>query len=157
MIGGGSAFLLGRYVARDYARKQKKGRLEKIDEWVTFNGFGFILSLKLILFANPALDYAAGLTTVKLRDYFLGSFIGYIPGVLFFSYIFKILAHTHTLREWLAIPFLWAMLLCRIAGGVLFIILTKKYSADRPQTTDDRPQTVVHRPSSMVPRHKEEM
>jgi len=127
-LGACVAFLLGRYVARDFAQKQKQGRWKKIDEWVELNGLGFMVSLRLALFANPALSYVAGLTPMKFRDYVLGNVIGLLPGVFAVSYAFDewTRAASLTLMDMLVDPVFLSLGLLRLAGVVLFIVLAKR-------------------------------
>jgi uncharacterized membrane protein YdjX (TVP38/TMEM64 family) len=131
MVGGGAAFLLGRYVATDFARNRKQGRLKKIDEWIEHNGLAFMVSLRLTLFANPALNYAASLTAINLKDFVLGSFIGLLPGVFVISYLVDELMHATSFLGMLVQPAMVSMWLLRLAGIVLFIILTKRYGKER--------------------------
>jgi uncharacterized membrane protein YdjX (TVP38/TMEM64 family) len=88
-IGAVLAFLVGRYVGRDFAKNlilKIKG-LSKLMEGAEANGFQTILVLRLApIFPFNAINYASGLSGIKLKDYFLGSVIGMLPGTLVYIY-----------------------------------------------------------------------
>jgi len=84
------AFLLGRYVARDWVAQKLKGRekFEAIDRAVGREGWKIVGLTRLtpLLPFNP-LNYAYGLTHVRLRDFFIASWIGMLPGTLMYVYL----------------------------------------------------------------------
>ncbi len=86
-LGAFFAFLLARYLGRDFVARFLKGRAAFIDEKIGEHGLGTILYLRLIpLVPFNALNFGAGLSRVSLRDYVLGSFIGMLPGTLVYTY-----------------------------------------------------------------------
>ncbi|MBI3951729.1 MAG: TVP38/TMEM64 family protein [Acidobacteria bacterium] len=129
-LGSCAAFLLGRYAMKDFARRQKRGRLQKIDDWIKLNGLAFTIGLRLFLFANPPLSYAASLTAVTFRDYTLGTIIGLLPGVVVLSFAFDELAHNASLSflDMFVHPALISMWLLRVFGLVMLVALTKWYN-----------------------------
>lgn len=87
VVGGTTAFLLGRYVARDFVAKRvaKNEKLVAIDRVVGEDGLRLVFLLRL----SPAVpfvltNYALGVTRVKLRDFVLGTF-GLLPIVLVYA------------------------------------------------------------------------
>jgi len=128
VTGACAAFLLGRYVAPDFARKLQVGRGKKIDEWIMSNGLACTISLRFAFFANPVLNYAASQTPVRFRDYTLGSFIGCIPGVFIIPHIVNVVIYTGSLMEMLTHPMLYSLALLRISGLALFFILIRRSS-----------------------------
>lgn len=90
VIGATVAFLLGRYLARDWveAKIANNDRFRALDNAVQKHGFRIVLLTRLSpAFPFNALNYAFGLTKVSLRDYFLGSLLGMIPGTLLYVYL----------------------------------------------------------------------
>jgi uncharacterized membrane protein YdjX (TVP38/TMEM64 family) len=88
-LGATAAFLVGRYVARDWVARQIDGhpRFKAIDEAVGRKGFTIVLLTRLSpVFPFNLLNYAFGLTRVPLRDYVLGS-VGMIPGTVLYVYL----------------------------------------------------------------------
>jgi uncharacterized membrane protein YdjX (TVP38/TMEM64 family) len=88
-IGATFAFLIGRYLSRDWVSKQlvKYPKFQAIDSAVAREGWKIVFLTRLSpLFPFNLLNYAFGITQVKLRDYVLGS-IGMIPGTIMYVYI----------------------------------------------------------------------
>lgn len=81
-LGAISAFMIGRYLSRDWVTKQLEShpKFKAIDEAVAKEGFKIVFLTRLSpVFPFNLLNYAFGVTQVSLKDYFLGSF-GMIPG-----------------------------------------------------------------------------
>src|SRR2546428_11209984 len=89
-LGATAAFLVGRYLARDaIARKiQKNETFATIDRAVANEGWKIVLLTRLSpVFPFTLLNYAFGLTRVKLTHYVLASWIGMIPGTVMYVYL----------------------------------------------------------------------
>lgn len=86
-LGAFFAFLIARYLGRDFVARVLRGRGADIDEKIGDHGFSTILYLRLIpLVPFNALNFSAGISRVSLRDYVLGSLIGMVPGTLVYTY-----------------------------------------------------------------------
>jgi uncharacterized membrane protein YdjX (TVP38/TMEM64 family) len=88
-LGATSAFLIGRYLSRDWVAKQLEShpKFKAIDEAVAEEGFKIVFLTRLSpLFPFNLLNYAFGVTQVSLKDYVLGS-IGMIPGTVMYVYL----------------------------------------------------------------------
>ncbi|BAZ13041.1 hypothetical protein NIES4071_48750 [Calothrix sp. NIES-4071] len=88
-IGATIAFLIGRYLSRDWVSRQleKYPKFQAIDSAVAREGWKIVFLTRLSpLFPFNLLNYAFGITQVTLRDYVLGS-IGMIPGTIMYVYI----------------------------------------------------------------------
>ena len=83
-IGSCLSFLIARYFGRGFIESMKwlhRGRIKEFDAEAGKNGFKLILFVRLIpLFQYDAVNFGAGLSKIKLRDFALGSLIGMIPG-----------------------------------------------------------------------------
>ncbi len=89
-LGATAAFVLGRTVLRDVAAARIEGnpKFRALDEAIAKNGFKMVFLVRLSpAFPFNLLNYALGLTKVSLRDYFLASWIGMIPGALLYVYL----------------------------------------------------------------------
>jgi uncharacterized membrane protein YdjX (TVP38/TMEM64 family) len=89
-LGATAAFLVGRYLARDRVAKMIEGnaRFRAIDEAVGREGWKIVGLTRLSpVFPFNLLNYAYGITTVSLRDYFLATWIGMIPGGVMYVYL----------------------------------------------------------------------
>src|SRR5206468_2150624 len=89
-LGATAAFLAGRYLARD-AIARKIGKNEKfaaIDRAVADEGWKIVLLTRLSpVLPFILLNYAFGLTRVKLSHYVLASWIGMMPGTVMYVYL----------------------------------------------------------------------
>src|SRR5437899_4724612 len=89
-LGATAAFLVGRYLARDaIARKlEKNEKFTAIDRAVADEGWKIVLLTRLSpVFPFTLLNYAFGLTRVKLGHYVLASWLGMIPGTVMYVYL----------------------------------------------------------------------
>ncbi len=89
-LGATAAFLIGRYLARDWVSRRITGsaRFEAIDEAVGREGWKIVGLTRLSpVFPFNLLNYAFGVTRVSLRDYVLASWIGMMPGTLLYVYL----------------------------------------------------------------------
>ncbi len=81
------AFLLARRLGRDFVRRRLKGRVAALDEQAGRHGFRAVLLLRLVpLIPFNALNYGAGISSVRLRDYVAASAIGMLPGCFAYTY-----------------------------------------------------------------------
>ena len=88
-IGATVAFLIGRYLSRNWVSRQleKYPKFQAIDSAVAREGWKIVFLTRLSpLFPFNLLNYAFGITQVSLKDYILGS-IGMIPGTIMYVYI----------------------------------------------------------------------
>jgi uncharacterized membrane protein YdjX (TVP38/TMEM64 family) len=88
-LGATAAFLVGRYLARDWVSKKIEGntKFKAIDDAVGREGWKIVGLTRLSpAFPFNLLNYAFGLTRVSLRDYFFASWIGMMPGTVMYVY-----------------------------------------------------------------------
>lgn len=86
-LGGAAvAFGLGRALGRDAVDRLTRGRVERADRLLGDHGFGAVLAARLTpVLPFTVINYAAGLTGVRWRDYLLGSALGMVPGSLAYA------------------------------------------------------------------------
>lgn len=88
--GATAAFLVGRYLAREAVARRVAGNpaFSALDEAVAGEGWKIVGLTRLSpIFPFNLLNYAFGLTRVRLRDYVLASWIGMIPGTALYVYL----------------------------------------------------------------------
>ncbi len=88
-LGAIAAFLVGRYLARDWVGKKIEGnqKFVAIDQAVAHSGFKIVLLTRLSpLFPFNLLNYAFGITGVSFKEYALAS-IGMLPATVMYVYI----------------------------------------------------------------------
>jgi uncharacterized membrane protein YdjX (TVP38/TMEM64 family) len=89
-LGAVCAFLVGRYLARGWVAARIAGnpRFQAVDQAVAREGWKIVGLTRLSpVFPFNLLNYAFGLTSVSLRDYFWATWIGMIPGGLMYVYL----------------------------------------------------------------------
>ena len=89
MLGATAAFLVGRFVARDWIAKKVEGNrfFNSLDNAIAEEGLKLIFLIRLSpAFPFNLLNYALGLTKVSLRDYVIGT-TGIIPGTIMYVYL----------------------------------------------------------------------
>jgi uncharacterized membrane protein YdjX (TVP38/TMEM64 family) len=90
VAGATIAFILSRSVARGWiaGKVQEYPRFAAIDRAVGRHSFKAVLLLRLqpINLSFALLNYALGLTSVKLRDYILASWPGMLPATILYVY-----------------------------------------------------------------------
>jgi uncharacterized membrane protein YdjX (TVP38/TMEM64 family) len=89
-LGATAAFLIGRYFARDWVAKKigNNATFNAIDHAAADEGWKIVGLTRLSpLFPFSLMNYAFGLTRVSLRDYFVASWIGMMPGTLMYVYL----------------------------------------------------------------------
>jgi uncharacterized membrane protein YdjX (TVP38/TMEM64 family) len=89
-LGATAAFLVGRYLARDWVGAKIAGneKFRAVDEAVAREGWKIVGLTRLSpAFPFNLLNYAFGVTRVSLRDYFFASWIGMLPGTVMYVYI----------------------------------------------------------------------
>jgi uncharacterized membrane protein YdjX (TVP38/TMEM64 family) len=88
--GATAAFVLGRYLMRDWVarRIESNTRFRAIDDAVAREGWKIVVLTRLSpVFPFNLLNYAFGLTKVRILDYVAASWAGMIPGTVMYVYI----------------------------------------------------------------------
>jgi len=82
-IGATLAFLLSRYLLRDYVERRFGNFTNRINKGVTQDGAFYLLTLRLVpLFPFFAINMVMGLTRIKTSVYYLISQIGMLPATM---------------------------------------------------------------------------
>jgi uncharacterized membrane protein YdjX (TVP38/TMEM64 family) len=130
VLGACAAFAIGRHVAPDFTRRRGQGRLiGRVREWIearlATHALGFMVAVKFSFFANSALSYAAGVTSVRFRDYALGTLIGCLPGVLVLSHACEAVLRAESAVDLLTHPAVIGLAVLRLAGLTLVLLLVR--------------------------------
>ena len=89
VTGATAAFILGRTLIRKWVDEKISGnqKFRALDEAIAENGLKMVFLIRLSpAFPFNLLNYALGLTKVKLRDYILASWAGMLPGTVMCVY-----------------------------------------------------------------------
>lgn len=83
LIGAGLAFTIGRALGRDAVEKFTGARIDRVDRILRRRGLLTVIGARLIpVLPFTVINYAAGLTSLRRRDYAVGTMIGIIPGTM---------------------------------------------------------------------------
>jgi len=87
-IGAVISFVAARYLAHDWVEKKTGGRLKSLKQGVEGEGWKFVAFVRLVpLFPFNLLNYALGLTKIKLSHYSIATYICMLPGAIAYTYI----------------------------------------------------------------------
>ena len=77
------SFVFSRTIGRKMVEQRLAGKWESIDREMQQGGFFYMFAIRLLpLIPYGIVNFAAGLTGIKFRDYFWGTVLGTVPGIL---------------------------------------------------------------------------
>jgi uncharacterized membrane protein YdjX (TVP38/TMEM64 family) len=77
------SFGFSRTIGRKLVEQKLAGKWESIDREMHQGGFFYMFAIRLLpLIPYGIVNFAAGLTSIKFRDYFFGTLLGTVPGIL---------------------------------------------------------------------------
>lgn len=77
------SFGFSRTIGRNVVEQKLAGKWESIDREMHQGGFFYMFAIRLLpLIPYGIVNFAAGLTSIKFRDYFFGTLLGTVPGIL---------------------------------------------------------------------------
>lgn len=100
MLGAAGAFLIGRYLGREFAASLIGDRLKKFDDAIERNGFATVLYLRLIYFPFTAMNFGMGLTKVRFPDYLWGTGLGILVGTFIFTFFVGTVKEVWVSGQW---------------------------------------------------------
>jgi uncharacterized membrane protein YdjX (TVP38/TMEM64 family)/rhodanese-related sulfurtransferase len=87
-IGATLAFLVARYLASAWVEQKTGGRLKQLKNGVEGEGWRFVAFVRLVpLFPFNLLNYALGLTRIRLSHYIIASYLCMLPGAIAYTYL----------------------------------------------------------------------
>ncbi|HZD54898.1 MAG TPA: TVP38/TMEM64 family protein [Candidatus Aquicultoraceae bacterium] len=87
-LGASLSFFLGRYFLRGFAKGFLTGKLGELDRKAERHGFSIVFYLRILWFPFIVLNYGAGATRIRFKDFFWGTFLGTLPAIVIASYFF---------------------------------------------------------------------
>jgi uncharacterized membrane protein YdjX (TVP38/TMEM64 family) len=100
MQGAAGAFLIGRYLGREFAASLIGDRLQKYDDAIELNGFATVLYLRLVYFPFTAMNFGMGLTKVRFKDYLWGTGLGILAGTFVFTFFIGTVKEVWATGQW---------------------------------------------------------
>ena len=87
-LGATLSFLIARYLVSDWVERKTGGRIRQLKEGVENEGWHFVAFVRLVpLFPFNLLNYALGLTRIKLSHYVIASYLFMLPGAIAYTYL----------------------------------------------------------------------
>jgi uncharacterized membrane protein YdjX (TVP38/TMEM64 family)/rhodanese-related sulfurtransferase len=87
-LGAVLAFLISRYLASDWIEDKAGGRVKQLINGVEGEGWRFVAFVRLVpLFPFNLLNYALGLTRIRLLHYLIASYVFMLPGTIAYTYL----------------------------------------------------------------------
>ncbi|HAJ91923.1 MAG TPA: sulfurtransferase [Gammaproteobacteria bacterium] len=87
-LGATLAFLIARYLASDWVAEKTGGRVKQLINGVEGEGWRFVAFVRLVpLFPFNLLNYALGLTRLRLLHYILATYVFMVPGAIAYTYL----------------------------------------------------------------------
>ncbi len=87
-LGAMLAFVIARYLASDWVEKKTGGSLKRLKAGVENEGWRFVAFVRLVpLFPFNLLNYALGLTRIRLPHYLAATYVCMLPGALAYTYL----------------------------------------------------------------------
>lgn len=81
LLGAAASFVIGRALGREAVERLTGARVARLDAALAHRGLLAVLGARLVpIIPFTLINYGAGLTAVRPRDYALGTAIGIIPG-----------------------------------------------------------------------------
>lgn len=152
VVAATAAFLLGRTIARGWIARRVASQpvFAAVDHAVASQGFKVVALLRLSpLVPFNVLNYALGLTNVRLRDYVLASWLGMLPATALYVYLGSLVTNIGALGNARAggSPSTPARLL--YWGGLVATVAVVVLVTRAARQTLDRTLTRPHRPPSL--------
>jgi uncharacterized membrane protein YdjX (TVP38/TMEM64 family) len=77
------SFGFSRTIGRKLVEQKLAGKWEQLDLEMERGGFFYMFAIRLLpLIPYGLVNFMAGLTSIKFRDYFFGTLLGTVPGIL---------------------------------------------------------------------------
>ncbi|MDH3561019.1 MAG: VTT domain-containing protein [Gammaproteobacteria bacterium] len=87
-LGATLAFLIARYLAADWVTQKTGGRVKQLISGVEGEGWRFVAFVRLVpLFPFNLLNYALGVTRLRLAHYIIASYVFMLPGAAAYTYL----------------------------------------------------------------------
>ncbi|MEE8342630.1 MAG: VTT domain-containing protein [Gammaproteobacteria bacterium] len=87
-LGATLAFLVARYLASDWVTQKAGGRIKRLINGVEGEGWRFVAFVRLVpLFPYNLLNYALGLTRIRLMEYVVATYIFMLPASIAYTYL----------------------------------------------------------------------
>jgi uncharacterized membrane protein YdjX (TVP38/TMEM64 family) len=116
------AFFVARYFGGTWEKNRDIGTLNRWQQSLRDNALVTVMTLRLMFLHFDLVNYAAGMTAMRYRDFFIGTFIGVVPGMVSFVLFGSILTANHGKERGLVI----GLSIFFFLAGLLIAVLMKR-------------------------------
>ncbi|MDP9022605.1 MAG: TVP38/TMEM64 family protein [Actinomycetota bacterium] len=132
-LGAAAAFAAGRRLGREQVERMAGKRLGSLDRWLERRGFLAVLYLRLFpVVPFNALNYLAGVTGLRTRDYVSATVVGIVPGAFAYAALGGSFDDP-TAPEFIAAV---SLLIVLVIGGPFINRLLRRRGAGPPELPD---------------------
>ncbi len=132
LSGCAAAFLIGRYLGREFAASLVTGKLKEYDDIIEQNGFATVLYLRLAWIPLSPMSYGMGLTKVRFRDFFLGTALGIVVAIFVITYLVGTVKEVWDDGRWeQLLSWKTGVALILVASSLCIPRLIERYRAER--------------------------
>lgn len=139
-LGAGSAFLIARYVARDFVQARIPGNWHKWEERISRNAFTAMFVLRSIPFSPMSSPHwGAGLTSMRFLPFFFGILLGFGPSTVFYVLFSEAVVQGY--KSFFNIPFAVPMMIVGqglIILGVVLFYRNQRAKSQAAQQAEER-------------------
>ncbi|NLE47292.1 MAG: TVP38/TMEM64 family protein [Sandaracinaceae bacterium] len=129
MISAIFSFVLARYLFRDFFEKRIPDRFRRSPEELEQRALRSVIVSRLIFFIIPPINWAYGVSSISLRTYTLGTFIGGFPGFFFYTLA------GGAFFEWLGRMPVWVWAIAAALALGIFIFVKRRQKAAAVSST----------------------
>lgn len=98
-LGGICIFLVARYLGQEGVRRFLPGRLSQLDEKLTHRGLLTVILLRLTFVPFGIVSLSAGVSSIRKRDFLLGTLVGTFPATFMITWIGDIILEVWKSRD----------------------------------------------------------
>ena len=111
-MGATFAFLISRFLMKDFVQRKFAKRLKTVNEGFKKNGIFYLLSLRFMpIFPFVLINVLMGVTPISTKQYIIGSFLGMLPMTFVFVNAGRQLAHITAIHQILSLKVILSFIL----------------------------------------------
>lgn len=96
------AFSMSRWFGRKTVEERETEMMSRWDERLSQNGIVSVMTMRMIMLPFDAVNFVCGLTSMRQRDYAIGTFLGILPALIGFVLLGGVAAADVNHRLWVA-------------------------------------------------------
>jgi len=135
LAGATLAFLISRWLGRELVARWLPARFRHLDVRAERQGFWLILYLRLAWVPFIPINYAAGLTRMRFRDFLAATALGMIPATLILTLFVDDLAGLRSLTDLLSVRFALPVVLFALSWLLPLVVRRRVSDPDSERST----------------------